>query len=75
MAKSARRVSFTAGVRSAAAGWKSGSRKTVRPPSSCTCGVPRTLVIPAWLPLSSLVAKLPSVQTTFGSISRTCSKR
>ena len=68
-------VSFTAGVRSAAAGWKSGSRKTVRPPSSCACGVPRTRVIPVGLPLSSLVAKLPRVQTTRGSISRTCSKR
>ena len=74
VAKSSRSVSFTAGVRSAAAGWKSGSRKTVRPPSSCTCGVPRTLVIPVGLPLSSLVAKLPRVQTTVGSISRTCSE-
>ena len=56
-------------------GGSSGSRKTVRPPSSCTCGVPRTLVIPTGLPVSSLVAKLPSVQTTLGSISRTCSNR
>ena len=53
----------------------SGSRKIVRPPSSWTCGVPRTLVIPTGLPVNSLVAKLPSVQRTRGSISRTCSNR
>src|SRR5680860_1277704 len=73
--KSSRSVSFTAGVRNAAAGWKSGTRKTVRPPSAHTCGVPLTLVIPVGSPLSSLVAKLPRVQTTRGSISRTCSNR
>ena len=42
----------------------SGSRKTVRPPSSCTCGVPRTFVIPVGLPVRSFVAKLPSVAIT-----------
>ena len=47
----------------------------MRPPSSCVCGVPRTLVIPVGLPVSSFVAKLPSVQTTRGWISRTWSQR
>ena len=69
LAKSSRSVSTSDGVRSAAAGWSSGITKTVRPPSVCTCGVPRTRVIPVWLPVSSLVAKLPSVAITRGSIS------
>ena len=40
-----------------------------RAPSSCTCGRPCTLVIPRCERVSSFVAKLPSVQITFGSIS------
>ena len=43
VARSPRSVSFIAGVRRAAAGCSSGSRKTVRPPSSWTCGVPAHL--------------------------------
>ena len=36
-------------------------RNTGRPPISCTWAVPRTLVIPARLPVRSFVAKFPSV--------------
>ena len=42
------------------------------PPS---CGFPATCVIPRLERVSSLVAKLPSVQITFGSISSTCFQR
>ena len=56
--KSPRRASFTAGVRRAATGVE-GQQEDRATPSSCTCGAPRTLVIPAGLPLSSLVAKFP----------------
>src|SRR5437868_10346978 len=40
-----------------------------------SCSAPWTRVIPVGLPESSLVAKLPSVATTFGSISEICRKR
>ena len=56
-------------------GASSGKTNTVRPPSSCTCGVPRTRVIPVWFPVSSFVAKLPSVAITRGSISSICRSR
>ena len=56
-------------------GGRAAAGRPARPPSSWTWGVPRTLVIPVGLPLRSLVAKFPSVQTTVGSISCTCSNR
>ena len=48
---------------------------TQRPPIRCSCGVPRTLVIPVGLAVSSLVEKLPRVQITRGWISSTCFSR
>ena len=54
---------------------QSGEKKNVAGILGSPANLPRTLVIPTGLPLSSLVAKLPSVQTTLGSVSRTCSNR
>ena len=47
----------------------------MRPPSSRTCGTPRTFVMPSGRPESSFVAKLPSEQTTRGWISSICLNR
>ena len=47
----------------------------MRAPSVTSCSYPCTLVMPAGLPERSLVAKLPSVATSFGWISSICRKR
>ena len=47
----------------------------MRPPSSWTWGVPRTLVIPVGLPERSFVAKLPRLAMTVGWISAICFHR